>query len=78
VGGPRDVVGEDGGILVSPGDARGLLEAMIAASDPDTAMRMGAAAHAHARSYTWSNVAGRLMRALGLKAPGGRELAAFL
>jgi len=78
VGGPRDVIGPDGGVIVVPGDERGLFEAMCRVSEPDTARRMGEAAQQRARLYTWSCVAERLLRALGLEAPDGRPLADFL
>jgi Glycosyl transferases group 1 len=78
VGGPRDVIGADGGLVVQPGDEEGLLEAMLRLCDPDTARRMGAAARERSALYTWRQVAERLLRALGLQAPDGRELAAFL
>ncbi len=78
VGGPRDVVGADGGILVDPADEEGLLEAMLRLADPDMARRMGAAAHARSALYTWPKVAERLLRALGLRAPDERDLAEYL
>jgi hypothetical protein len=78
VGGPRDVIGADAGIVVEPGDEEGLLEAMLSLSDPDTAKRMGAAARERSTLYTWRLVAERLLRALGVPAPDGRELADFL
>lgn len=75
VGGPRDLIGDDGGILVEPGAEDALLAAMIALSDPDAARRMGLAARERARLYTWRKVAERLTRALGLQAPDGAKLA---
>jgi glycosyltransferase involved in cell wall biosynthesis len=77
-GGPRDVIGADGGVLVEPADEEGLVEAMRRLADPDTARRMGAAAHTRSALYTWPKVAERLLRALGLQAPDGRTLAEFL
>jgi hypothetical protein len=78
VGGPRDVIGEDGGIVVDPHDEQGLFEAMLRLADPDTARRMGSAARERSALYTWPKVAERLLRALELQAPHGRELAPFL
>jgi glycosyltransferase involved in cell wall biosynthesis len=78
VGGPRDVIGADGGLVVAPSDEDALLEAMLALADPITAKRMGDAARACSSQYTWPKVAERLLRALGLAAPDGRTLAEFL
>jgi glycosyltransferase involved in cell wall biosynthesis len=78
VGGPRDVIGDDGGIVVEPDDEAGLVEAMLRLADPDTARRMGRAARERSGLYTWRKVAERLLRALGLQAPGGQTLAEFL
>jgi len=78
VGGARDVIGRDGGIVVEPDDEAGLLDAMLRLADPDTARRMGQAARLRSAIYTWGKVAERLLRALGLQAPDGRELAEFL
>jgi glycosyltransferase involved in cell wall biosynthesis len=77
-GGARDTIGPDGGAVVAPGDEQGLLEAMLRLCDADTARRMGEAARTRAALYTWSKVAERLLRALGLQAPDGRDLAEFL
>jgi hypothetical protein len=77
-GGPRDVIGHDGGLVVDPGDEQQLLDAMNRLADPATAQRMGAAAQERSGLYTWTRVAERLLRALGLVAPDGRELAGFL
>jgi hypothetical protein len=78
VGGPRDVISDDGGMVVAPDDEDSLLAAMLALADPQTAERMGRAAHARSAFYTWPKVAERLLRALGLPAPDGRSLAEFL
>jgi Glycosyl transferases group 1 len=78
IGGPRDVIGPHGGIVVAPNDERALLDAMRRLADPETARRMGEAAGERAALYTWPKVAERLLRALGLPAPDGRELATFL
>jgi len=77
-GGPRDVIGDDGGVVVEPHDEQALFEAMLRLADPDTARRMGAAARERSALYTWPKVAERLLRALELRAPDGRELAPFL
>jgi glycosyltransferase involved in cell wall biosynthesis len=79
VGGPRDVIAPPhGGLVVDPGDEAGLVEALRRVSDPNTASRMGAAAQARARLYTWTQVAERLLRALGLKSPERACLADYL
>jgi glycosyltransferase involved in cell wall biosynthesis len=78
IGGPRDVIGPRGGIVVAPNDEHALLDAMLRLADPETAQRMGDAAGERAELYTWPKVAERLLRALGLPAPDGRELAPFL
>lgn len=78
VGGPRDVIGPDGGVVIEPGDEGALLDAMRLLCDPQTARRMGQAARQRARLYTWPKVAERLLRALSLQAPDGRELAELL
>ncbi|MHB8233647.1 MAG: glycosyltransferase family 4 protein [Solirubrobacteraceae bacterium] len=78
VGGPSDVIGADGGLVVAPDDEEALLDAMLTLSEPATAQRMGDAARARSALYTWPKVAERLLRALGLAAPDGRALAEFL
>jgi hypothetical protein len=78
VGGPRDVIGADAGLVVDPESEEALLDAMLRLCDPDTARAMGEAALERSRLYTWPKVAERLLRALGLPAPDGRELAGFL
>ena len=78
MGGPRDVIGQDGGIVVAPDDEAGLVDAMRRLADPDTARRMGQAARERSKIYTWAKVAERLLRALDLQAPDGRTLAEFL
>jgi glycosyltransferase involved in cell wall biosynthesis len=77
-GGGRDAIGPDGGAIVAPGDESGLVEAMLRLSDPETAQRMGDAAHTRAELYTWTKVAERLLRTLALSAPDGHPLAEFL
>lgn len=78
VGGPADVIGPDGGVVVPPSDERALVDAMLRLADPAVARRAGEAARARSALYTWRAVAERLLRALGLVAPDGRELATFL
>ena len=79
VGGARDVIGADGGLVVDAGGrGRVCSRRCCRLCDPDTAQRMGAAARERAALYTWTKVAERLLRALGLQAPDGRELAEFL
>jgi glycosyltransferase involved in cell wall biosynthesis len=78
VGGPRDVVGADGGIVVDPHDEDALLAAMERIADPQLARTMGAAAQRRSALYTWRLVAERLLRALGVEAPDGHALADFL
>ncbi len=78
IGGPRDLIGPQGGMVVAPDDEDALLAAMLRLADPQTARRMGEAALQRSALYTWPNVAERLLRALGLGAPDGRSLAEFL
>jgi glycosyltransferase involved in cell wall biosynthesis len=77
-GGGGDIVGSDGGIVVAPGDEEALLQALRTLADPDVARRMGAAARERAALYTWTKVAERLLRALGLGLPGRAAPAEFL
>lgn len=67
MGGPRDLIGTDAGLLVAPGDEEALLQAMRRLADPSTAERMGRAARERSRLYTWPQVAGRLLRVLALE-----------
>jgi glycosyltransferase involved in cell wall biosynthesis len=78
IGGPGDVIGAEGGVVVDPEREDMLLAAMLGLCDADAARRMGEAALERSRLYTWPKVAERLLRALGLRAPGNRELAEFL
>jgi glycosyltransferase involved in cell wall biosynthesis len=78
VGGPADVLGDGGGLVVGPEDDEGLLAAMLQLCDPETAARAGANVQARSRLFTWELVAERLLRALGMAAPEGRQLAEFL
>ena len=61
VGGPSDVIGRDGGIVVQPDDEEGLVQAMLSLADPRTAKQMGEAARARSALYTWPRVADRLL-----------------
>ena len=64
IAGYRDVV-SDGvdGILVPPGDATVLAEALVAfAADPERRKRMGAAAADHAERYDWPHVADEVLQ----------------
>jgi glycogen synthase len=76
-GGAAFVIG-DGGVTVDPDDEEALLEAMTRLTDPETAARLGALAHARSRLFTWEAVAERLL--LALAPPGVRpeRLAPFL
>jgi len=69
VGGAGTIVAEGTGLLVAPGDSAALLAAMRRLADGDVARRMGEAARARARLFTWERVGARLLAALGL--PGG-------
>jgi hypothetical protein len=51
---------------------------MVTFTDPLRAQRFGARARARAALFSWDRVAGRLVRALGLTAPGSTELPLFL
>jgi glycogen synthase len=66
VGGARDVIGEEGGLLVDPSNERALVEAMTAVCDPNHASAMGAAALERSRFFTWRAVAERITRVLQL------------
>jgi glycosyltransferase involved in cell wall biosynthesis len=66
VGGAADILGDDGGVLVAPGDEAALRDAMRRLADPGASGAMGEAAHRRAERFTWAAVAGRLLRALAL------------
>jgi glycosyltransferase involved in cell wall biosynthesis len=66
VGGARDAIGPAGGLLVTPGDERMLVEAMLTMSNQNRAAEMGAAALERSRLFTWKSVAERVARPLGL------------
>jgi glycogen synthase len=65
VGGARDAIGEEGGLLVDPSNDRELAQAMTAMCDPGRASAMGAAAFERSRRFTWRAVAERIKLALG-------------
>jgi hypothetical protein len=67
VGGAGYAIGARGGRLVAPGDQQALLSAMLELTNPDTAMRMGAAALERSERFTWPAVAQRVLEALRLR-----------
>jgi glycosyltransferase involved in cell wall biosynthesis len=76
-GGAGDLIGE-GGCVVDPADGEALLEAMRAFADPAAAQRIGAAAQARSKLFTWRAVAERIVRALDLPQIAPSALAPFL
>jgi glycosyltransferase involved in cell wall biosynthesis len=64
VGGAETILGEDGGLLVEPGDRHALAAAMERLADGDVARSMGEAARRRAELFTWEAVAGRVLRAI--------------
>lgn len=78
LGGPPDVIGSEGGAVIPPADEHALIEAMLHLADPASARAAGEAARVRSALYTWPAVAERMLRALGIRAPDGRELATFL
>jgi hypothetical protein len=77
IGGTTTSVG-NAGVLVDPSDDTAILEAMQRLADPRCAAEMGARAAGRADQFTWRKVAERLLRATGLPAFDGRELAGFI
>lgn len=77
VGGTTTSVG-DGGMLVDPADDAAIFSAMLRLADPACTTELGARAGRRAEQFTWRKVAERLLRATGLPAPDGRELARFI
>ena len=66
IGGARDIIGEDGGIVVSARrGGRAARRRCSRLADPDTARRMGAAARERAGIYTWVKVAERTFSCSG-------------
>lgn len=64
VGGARDVIGEDGGLLVNPSSQEALVEAMALMCQPSRASVMGAAALRRSGLFTWRAVAERIIGVL--------------
>lgn len=77
VGGAANLIG-DGGCVVSPDSDDALLAAMRTFADPDRAMATGAAARRRSALFSWPSVASRLLHALGLPEPSGREPEPFV
>jgi glycosyltransferase involved in cell wall biosynthesis len=67
IGGVRDFIRDDAGLLVDPGDEHALRDAMIRLSEPTRAARMGSIARERSRLFTWTAVAERLVGVLGLR-----------
>ena len=63
VGGAPEAMGP-GGITVPPGDDAALMGAMLHLAEPAAARRLGDLALAHARTFTWTAVARRVLAAL--------------
>lgn len=75
VGGSADVIA-DGGVVVDPYDVAAITAAMLGFCDPAVAALAGARASSRSADLTWSAVAGRLLRCVGLdEAPAGGDLA---
>lgn len=64
-GGASELV-DDGAIVVDPGDARGLVEAMHALTNPSVARSKGASAARSVAASSWTDVAARIMDTLGI------------
>ncbi len=64
VGGAGYAIGPEGGRLVAPGDEEALLRTMFELANPDTAIRMGAAALERSEQFTWRAVAERVLGVL--------------
>jgi glycosyltransferase involved in cell wall biosynthesis len=71
LGGSRDLIGGDAGLLVDPTDDDALLRAMTALCDPERAAGMGEVALERSRRFTWEAVAQRIARVLELGQDGG-------
>jgi glycosyltransferase involved in cell wall biosynthesis len=78
IGGGRDVIGEDGGLLVDPSSEEALIEAMSLMSQPSRATAMGAAALERSALFTWRAVAERITGALQLRQGSNADLAELL
>jgi len=68
-GGAGELLG-DGAITVHPDDDEAILGGLRRLCDPAEAARLGAEAATRAAESTWSNVAARILAALGLPEPG--------
>jgi glycosyltransferase involved in cell wall biosynthesis len=75
IGGARDAIGDEGGLLVDPLDEQALVEAMTAMSDPTSASTMGAAALKRSTLFTWAAVAERIGNILELRTVSGASAA---
>ena len=77
VGGIPDVIGEDAGILIPPGNPSALAEAMLRlAKDPDLRKTMGAAARArYQRLFSPTAVVPLMLRTYGRVTRNGHEFA---
>jgi glycosyltransferase involved in cell wall biosynthesis len=64
VGGARDAIGDQGGLLVDPRDGDALTESMEIMCNPSLASMMGAAALTRSCLFTWPAVAERIVDAL--------------
>ncbi|MFB9378505.1 glycosyltransferase family 4 protein [Kineococcus gynurae] len=64
-GGSADFIG-DGGVVVDPTSTEAVLAAMLRFCDPATARATGARAAARSPLFTWTALAGRLLRGLHL------------
>lgn len=64
-GGSADFIG-DGGVVVEPTDTEAVVAAMLRFTDPVVAAGTGARAAARSPLFTWSALAGRLVRGLDL------------
>lgn len=73
VGGSAELIGP-GGHVVDPFDDNALMAAMLEMADPVRAEALGALASQHSTSFTWRQVAERLMRALS---PSGLDVTTF-
>lgn len=69
-GGAGELLGT-AALSVHPDDHDGLVRAMLALSDPETARTMGAEAARRAADSSWTDVAGRVLAALSRTSQGG-------
>jgi glycogen synthase len=73
VGGARDAIGDEGGLLIDPRDADALTESMEIMCNPSRASAMGAAALTRSGLFTWPAVAERIVHALNSAAVPGSD-----